>query len=464
MNNAEYGISFQKRICQYYDVYIHSLAKEQFDSNSNEQFNEEIDSMIPVIFNKINSNPKKLLTYSRIIDNSKVIVSPHNFLLEDERTLSIRTNKKGDKVAPRVVGQAGYNVLNEYFAEIYGKQILNQDDIKELVYEHIHKILPIFINKLFQSDVTVFVNQGDSENIKIIYANEVGNYSFSRKELSFTKSKEDWKESITLKYGNVSIAEIQVHKNRTFKFRFIISKIPEWFKQVKMNNETLGMSAEAAICDVFDLEKPASFATRASKYIEEMLFPTINDAFTYIPKPIMHSGSMPGERGEQSKCSYDFVLEGQLTLSLKTNKGKMVCPPEVGQPGSKTCLLYFNKFFEKDIEDVTRDAFKRMVYDNIEKIMPIYVSHLFDSDWLLWIYETKNGYEYKAISGDSIEEFNWEREKFSYTKPTIEEWNESNTVKYDGLSIGEFQVHTNRNCFKFRFNLMNLLKLLNKDK
>ena len=124
-------------------------------------------------------------------------------------------------------------------------------------------------------------------------------------------------------------------------------------------------------------------------------------------------------------------------------------------------MLYFSKFFDKDIEEVTREAFKKMVFDNIEKIMPIYVNHLFDSNWLLWIYETKNGFEHKAISGESIEEFNWKKENFSFTKKTIEEWNESNTVKYNGISIGEFQVHTNRNCFKFRFNLKNLLGILN---
>ena len=35
-----------------------------------------------------------------------------------------------------------------------------------------------------------------------------------------------------------------------------------------------------------------------------------------------------------------------------------------------------------------------------------------------------------------------------------------NTVKYDGISIGEFQVHKNRECFKFRFNLDNFVKVV----
>ena len=188
--------------------------------------------------------------------------------------------------------------------------------------------------------------------------------------------------------------------------------------------------------------------------------PVVGKAFEKLPPAIKHSGSTAGERGEQSKCSYDFVLQENKTLSLKTNKGKMVCPPEVGQPGSKTCLLYFSEFFEPGTDEVNSENFKEMVYANIEKIMPIYVEHLFDSDWLLWIYETKKGYEYQAISKDDIGVFSWERNRFSFTKPTIEEWNESNTVKYDGVTIGEFQVHKNRNCFKFRFQMENLLKII----
>ena len=101
-----------------------------------------------------------------------------------------------------------------------------------------------------------------------------------------------------------------------------------------------------------------------------------------------------------------------------------------------------------------------MVLGHIADIMPIYVQHLFDSDWLLWIYLEKAAYTFKAISQSDIKEYKWEKGRFSFTKPTLEEWKESNTVKYDGLTIGEFQVHAHRSCFKFRFHLANLLTIL----
>lgn len=459
-NNADYGMTFQKRICIWYDLLINEHASEQFKSNTNDIYEKEIDNIIQPLFDTLKDKPVRLLTYTKDIVDGKECLSPHNFLLKSGKTLSIRTTKSSDKVAPRILGQAGFEVLNEYFRELFGRKIETQADIRELMYEHIHEVLPQFIDKLFQSDYTILINKNQTKDFQIIKSEEVSNLSFERDEFTFTRGLSTWTESTTLKYHGKSIAEIQTHKERSFKFRFIISSIPEWIKLVKENNETLGMSAEVAICDCYSLEKPSHFKTRASLNLVKELMPVIMDAFINIPKPILHSGSLPGQRGEQSKCSYDFLLEGNLTLSLKTNKGKMVCPPEVGQPGAKTCLLYFSHLVDEKITEMTPAVFKDMVYGNIEKMLPIYVEHLFDSDWLLWIYKEKDEYKHIEISKDDIKEFRWEKDKISFTKKIVDEWNESNTVKYDGMTIGEFQIHKNRSCYKFRFQLLNLLKIL----
>lgn len=460
MNNADYGLSLQKKICDDYKIEVNEWAAAQFDANYNPEYEEEFKTVIPLIFETVKSTPDRLLTYTKEMAGKKQNTSPHNFLLKNGKTFSIRTTRTSDKVAPRTVGQAGFPVLNEFFSEVYGEEIKTQSDVRKLVFENIHEMLPIFIDNLFQSDITVFISRRDLENVQMIKAEEVANYSFSRDEFSFTRGLDSWTESTTLKYHSKSIAEIQTHKDRSFKFRFIVSAIPEWFKIVKQNNESLGMSAEGAICEYFNLEKPKSFDNRVISTYVQKLMPVVEEAFKELPEAISHTGAMSGERGEQSKCSYDFILKGNQTMSLKTNKGKMVCPPEVGQPGSKTCLLYFKEFFPVGTEEINREDFKNMVLNNIERIMPIYVEHLFDSDWLLWLYEEKDTYKYKAINKCDIKEFVWARDKFTFTKSTIEEWNESNTVKYDGLSIGEFQVHTNRNCFKFRFNMKSLLDII----
>ena len=462
MNNADYGLSLQKKICEKYNLDINMQAEAQFNANYNSEYDSELEKVIPVIFEKVNAVPISLLTYTQELTKGRQTTSPHNFMLDNGKTLSIRMTKNSDKVAPRTVGQAGFGILNEYFADIYGSQINSQEDVRVLIYEHIHEILPVFIDNLFQSDYTVLFSRKNIYDVQLIKSEELAEYSFTRDEFRFTRDLSNWTESTTLKYHNKSIAEIQTHKGRTFKFRFIISSIPEWFSIVKETNETLGMSAEGAVCDYFNLKKPESFQKRVMKSYVEKLMPVVKKAFEELPAAIEHSGSTVGERGGQSKCSYDFVLKGNQTLSLKTNKGKMVCPPEVGQPGSKTCLLYFKEFLKEGITEVTREAFKKMVLTQIDKIMPIYVENLFDSDWLLWIYEVKDAFDYLAISKDDIKDFEWEFDKFIFTKQTVDEWNESNTVKYNGMSVGEFQVHKNRNCYKFRFNMPNLLRLIKK--
>ncbi len=452
INNADYGFTLQKMICDYYKLPIYGWAKGQFESHYNDDYKNELMPIIPKIFEDVGSKPIELLTELR---------SPHNFLLENKKTLSVKSIKTSGMIAPRVVGQAGFERLNEYFSDIYGKEIENQNDIKELMYDKIDECLPTFIDHLFQSDYTVLVSHQDPEGYEIIKNEEIGYVSFSRDDFDFTRDLSNWTESTTLKYQNKSIAEIQVHKHRTFKFRFKVAALGEWLQKVRYTTETLGISTEAAICEVFNLEKPDSFATRASRGYIDILKPVIKEAFITMPSAIDHSGSTAGERGGQSKCSYDFVLDGNLTLSVKSNKGKMVCPPEVGQPGAKTCILYFKDYLpEGTTEENLRIKFKEMVFDRIDEIIPIYIEHLFDSDWLLWVYEENNEFKHREISKTQIMNYDWKKENFRFTKPSVEDWIESNTVKYNDITIGEFQVHNTRNSFKFRFNMKNLLEMI----
>ena len=460
MNNADYGLTLQSLICDFYKLKVNPHASEQFAANYNDSYVTELLSIIPRIFDLVNDQPDKLLTYTQELTNDVQTTSPHNFLLKSGKTLSIRTIKSSDKVAPRTVGQAGFPVLNKVFGDIYGKSINTQEQVRDMIFHHIHEVLPIFIDHLFISDYTVIINRQNLRDIMIVNANEVGNYEFNRNDFTFTRDPGIWTESTTLKYNGTSIAEIQTHSNRTFKFRFIISAIPNWFKSVQETTETFGITAEAAICDYFKLKQPDSFRTRVSPNLKKKLTPVIRKAFTVIPPAISHTGSTQGARGKNSKCPYDFLLEGDLQLSVKTNKGKMVCPPDVGQPGAETCFEYFKEFLPSGSTTVTNDSFKSMVLGNIDKLIPIYIEHLFESEWLLWIYLESSDYKFKAINKNNIRDFTWDKNKFSFTKPTIEDWNESNTVKYNDISIGEFQVHKHRSCFKFRFNMPALLSII----
>ncbi len=464
-NNARTGFTLQKLICEKYNIVPKSSkAIAQFNSSFDATLKNEMDGLIGNIFNDMGKKPIECTTFDRD-DNNKDV--PYNFILDDNSTLSVRTNITGDKVAPRIVGQAGFDKLNLYFSNIYGTRIDNQDDIKKMIIDKIDLCLPIFVDHLFDADYILWIYSEDNKYKYHLLKGDTGTtIEYDKSNFSFTRGYSEWIESTTLKYKGISIAEIQTHKNRSFKFRFIMNNIIPFFIDKEKNTETLGMTAEKAICDMFDIEYPNNFFKRYSVNLQYQIQDAIQDAFNYLPKPIKHMGSTQGVRGGNSKCSYDFLLLGNKTLSLKTNMGKMVCPPEVGQPNDKTAYLYFKDY--ADADHIDKDVFKKMVYNHIADIIPIYLQHMFDSDYLLRIFEDKAAiiatgtpYSYEIYPKCFGHNFKWDKTLFSFSKQRIEEWNESNTLYYDGKSIGEFQVHNHRNCYKFRFNFRNLTDILN---
>lgn len=465
-NNAQTGFTLQKLICDKYNIIPNSSqAISQFNASYDISLKEELDSLIDDIFTSLNMVPVECTTFDKDAHNKDV---PYNFVLSDNSTLSIRTNIKGSKVAPRIVGQAGFEKLNIYFRDIYGSDINTKEDIKKLMYDKIDKCLPIFFEHLFDADYILWIYiENDKFNYHLIKGDSGVDIDYNRSKFTFTRAIDEWAESNTLKYLKKSIAEIQVHKERTFKFRFIMKAILPYLVAKQNNTETLGITAEKTICDIFNLEYPKNFFKRYSVEMQYQLQDTIEAAFQQLPRPIKHSGSTTGARGGASKCSYDFVLSGNKTLSLKTNIGKMVCPPEVGQPNDKTAFLYFKDLIEED--HIDKNIFKKMVYENIDLLLPIYLEHMFDSDYLLRLYENKENfsitgipYNYEIYPKEFGKNFVWDKSKFSFSKRSIEEWNESNTLYYDGITLGEFQVHNNRNCFKFRFQFKNLITILRK--
>lgn len=438
---------------------LHPNAVNQFAANFNPTYTAQLSPLIDEFFKTIALKPKECLTYA---PDAKA--SPHNFTLENGQTLSIRTNRTGDKAAPRVIGQAGYDTFNEFFGTLANAPIHSQEQIKELVYNKIEKMIPLFLDYFFLSDYTVWIYpEKDGYNYLIFDRNQIVDIDTDRNSFSFTRGLDAWTESTTLKYNGTSIAEIQVHKNRTFKFRFILKSLMKFIKEQKMTTETFGITAEKTICDLFKIEVPENYKGRSSNIIQAQMTPTIQEAFKHIPKAIRSTGAEQGERGANSKCSYDFVLEGEKTLSLKTTiNGSMICPPEVGQPGAVTCYAYFEHLINETI--ITESNFKQMVLENVSNMLPIYLNHLLDSDYLLWIYKKKDIYNYKIFNANFAKSMVWEPSKFSFTKPSILDWNESNTLKYDGITLGEFQVHKARSSFKFRFNMLNLEKIINTHK
>ena len=215
MNNADLGITIQKFICDYFSVPIPLEAKEQFTSNYNDEYINTLNIKEAVIsaFDELGIIPRECVTYTNS-KNAGEKYNPNNFILMNNKTLSIRTSKSGDKIAPRVVGPAGIETFNYHFNQFTDRNIESKDEIKSIVYNNIHTMLPIFFDYLFISDFTIWFQYTSSDQLTytIFDRNQFLDLEFDRSNFTFTKDLTNWVESTTLKYKNKSIAEIQIHK------------------------------------------------------------------------------------------------------------------------------------------------------------------------------------------------------------------------------------------------------------
>lgn len=240
---------------------------------------------------------------------------------------------------------------------------------------------------------------------------------------------------------------------------------------IELNNEQIGVSAEIAIAEVFNVPVNPEYRNRGVEGIIQSIKSITNNIFreNKISNPIQHVA--------ERQNSIDFILKNKQTLSVKTNKQKLgkAAPQKIGQASSNTWysilaerlgIAYIPTAYPEKVK-----LFKIIALTRIEELLGIYWEYMFDCDFLIHIFNivdkennVTNDPKYIVINKKSSPI--WDPTKISFTKTTLLEWKESNTVKYeyDGVAIGEFQVHNNRDNFKFRFNMAGIYKLMSEGR
>lgn len=230
-----------------------------------------------------------------------------------------------------------------------------------------------------------------------------------------------------------------------------------------MNNESLGITTEFIICELAGLPSE-HLRARIHTPLIPVIRPVIERALRELPLVISHEGG---------SSDVDFHTEAG-TLSVKTNqsiRSAKVAPQRCGQPSARTFSLFFREFFvESELVAgvVPREIMKQRVQARIHEFIPIYLANLLDCDHTLWLWAEPHP-SYRIIDRGEAGNIHWELKRFSFTVDPYE-WNESCTVKYlppgaiTPLSIGEFQIHNNRDNYKFRFIMKNLLIVVDGEK
>lgn len=257
--------------------------------------------------------------------------------------------------------------------------------------------------------------------------------------------------------------------------RSVLKLINYFWRKNKMpiNNESFGIAAEVAIAKTFNVDINPAYEARAEESTVELLLK--NDCICKIfdkeniPTPVRHIA--------EGQNPIDFILSDNSSLSVKSNQGRLgkVAPQIIGQPTSETYFSHLEEYFKDfSLESYLQKynlpntyegksiAFKQISLTYTTEVVDMYWRNLFDCDYYLHFYNLENhanpfdNYLFLRKKQPPI----WDSNKFSFTQ-TLDSWNESNTLKYCRITIGEFQVHRNRNCFKFRFNVDGIIRLLN---
>ena len=226
--------------------------------------------------------------------------------------------------------------------------------------------------------------------------------------------------------------------------------------------EQIGISAEVALADLSGVHVDQKYRQRGRAELIEHLKPELAKVLPRIPMPIRHVA--------EGQSPVDFLLSGNQTLSVKSNMreaGKMA-PQNIGQPTSQTFWSRLPHLIPEGVSvgsltysDSAR-LFKSTALIRTPELLDEYWKNLFDCDFLIHVFDVLDEFD-NLTKSPKVRLFSkatgprWEDGSLTFTK-TLQDWNESCTVKFNGVAIGEFQVHNNRNCFKFRFNLKGLIQ------
>ncbi|MCX6448725.1 MAG: hypothetical protein NTV18_06275 [Actinobacteria bacterium] len=230
----------------------------------------------------------------------------------------------------------------------------------------------------------------------------------------------------------------------------------------KYGTEQVGISAELAVADLTGVAVADHYRRRGRPELVQHISPALVGVVNRIPKPTRHIA--------EDQNPIDFMLEGDKTLSVKSNMrdaGK-IAPQNIGQPTSSTFWELLPHLVPEGSDPKrlsyadSAKLFKQVALTDTVALLTEYWKNLFDCDFLIYVYDvlTASNQLSRWPSARLFEKSKspqWEKSRISFTQ-SLATWNESCTVKYNGVSIGEFQVHNNRNCFKFRFNISGLIE------
>lgn len=211
----------------------------------------------------------------------------------------------------------------------------------------------------------------------------------------------------------------------------------------KVLTEDLGKIFEMAICLYYEIDYDGhyKYSLQEAQILKNKLS-NLKSVFPYAIKHCAKGGS---------KYDFECIDDPTIHLSAKTTKkdGK-VCPQVIGQPSRKK----FCEFFALD-QSIGLDQIKTFIINNIAHMLTVYCMHTFDCPLLYY-----NNHSNKLAFIVYKEHIDWSNYAIQFSHNIKNKlWNESSSISINGVTIGEFQVHNNRDCIKFRWCFEKMLAM-----
>tara|TARA_Y100001970_G_C14249145_1_gene870480 strand:- start:3463 stop:4239 length:777 start_codon:yes stop_codon:yes gene_type:complete len=145
--------------------------------------------------------------------------------------LSAKTNKKGGKISPQILGQPTKNTFCKHF-EL--SQKMTQSEIKEYILKNVNKMLSKYYEFTFDADILYYSEEKD----EILFIKMIKEIPWQDYEIIFTRnsldseSKKFWNESSSISVNKKSIGEFQIHNHRNcIKFRWNFHNLIKLFNE-----------------------------------------------------------------------------------------------------------------------------------------------------------------------------------------------------------------------------------------
>lgn len=208
-----------------------------------------------------------------------------------------------------------------------------------------------------------------------------------------------------------------------------------------LQTEDLGKKFEMGICLLYNIPYDGKYKYNMEE--AEKLRDRISPLLNIFPYKLKHTA----KNGSQ----YDFTCESDemIKLSAKTTKkdGK-VAPQVIGQPSRKKFCQVFGFDMSASLKEI-----KSFIECNVSSMLEKYFDTTFDCP-IIYYNQHKDVLKFIRL----INKVDWSSQTIQFTKMDAA-WNESSSIKIGKVTIGEFQVHTHRDCIKFRWSFENLIDL-----